>query len=77
MALIFLEPHHINPVVDCVKKRMEVIKKRLLKDNDWGDYSEDGIITKCCDASDEFYRLSQALEEIRKGLVKQQTANHE
>jgi hypothetical protein len=76
MALIILEPQIILPVLDCIKKRMEVIKNRLYKQNydDWADYSEDGIIHKCRDASKEFDKLYIAEKEIREALVKQQSS---
>ena len=76
MALIILEPQLILPVLECIKKRMEVIKNRLYKLNydDWADYSEDGIIHKCRDESKEFDKLYLAEKEIREALVKQQSS---
>lgn len=75
MAYIFLQPHTAIPVLDCIKKRMEVIKNRLYKQNydDWADYSEDGIIHKCRDASKEFDKLYIAEKEIREALVNEQS----
>lgn len=74
MAIISLQPHTILPVLECINKRLEVIKKRLFKENydDWAEYSEDGIISKCIDASIEFKHLHLAEKEIRQSLVEQQ-----
>jgi len=66
-----LQKHHTQHILPLIEKRLEVIKKRLLKihGSDWYDYSDAQIITKCEELSDEFYRLIQAEDEIWRAIA--------
>ena len=65
---IEIQKHHARYITALIKKRMIVIKNRILKEkkDDWYDYESSQIESKICDISDEYYRLSQIINDLYK-----------
>lgn len=67
---IDLQKHHLRYVIQVIKARMLVLKRRVLKKygSDWYDFNEEQIEMKVCDLDDEFDRLKQTLEVMEKAF---------
>jgi hypothetical protein len=69
-----LEKHHTAYVLPIIQARMKVIKNRILKQkgDEWYDYDDEQINSKCRDLSDEYYRLDQSVDIILKAIEQHQ-----
>lgn len=73
--MINLRKQHFQYLIPCIEQRMKVIRNKLYKLNadDWWEYSEDSINSKCIDASEEYKRLEQCLKELKAERLWQET----
>lgn len=68
MLILDLKKHHTRYLVKIITSRLEVLKKRVLKQygEDWYDYDDQGIESKIEEKNEEYFRLKQVLDELYK-----------
>ena len=66
MLILNLNKAHIGCLIKITQARLEVLRKRVLKQHgeDWYDYDDQGIESKIEEKSDEYFRLKQVLDEL-------------
>ena len=68
--MVNLPIHAVTLLLKLVQARIEVVKKRILKDNqsDWSDYNDEQIIWKLKEANKEFNTLWNLEDDLQNEI---------